>query len=393
MDKITVQFATRLRGFFKQLMSSKKISFKILSSTRGTYETNSRIHNLKVKLVRSKLADILGIIQRINVTSDSTVSIIGSYNRFLKSDKPYFIYVENPTALYHYTLGRVRSYMGKKRIKDYMQDPNLKGFVYMSKACEQTFNTLVDVQVDSLIKTQIYPLIPTNPYISESNFIIPKSPRNLNLLYISQGIRFKSKGGLEIIEAFKRIEKEYSDIQLTIVTNVETLEEYILRDIRNYPNIILKDFKLSYDEMQKLYAESDILLQPTSDDSCSLTILEALHSGLAFIVSSLYSIPEIVEDGINGFLVEPHFWFFSKDTNLPNPDVWNHREKTIYSGQISERLTLDLISRIKTLIEDPRLLYKMKRKSWDKAQKPPFSEEYIAEQWNNFIFKIYNATI
>ncbi len=140
--------------------------------------------------------------------------------------------------------------------------------------------------------------------------------------------------------------------------------------------------------MQLLYADSDVLLQPTSDDSFGLTILEALHGGMAIIASSLYSIPEIVKDNYNGFLVEPHYWFFTEGSNLPNPVVWNHRKETIYSKKISERLVKDLVEKMEILISQPDTLNSFKQKSLYLAQNPPFNERFIAKQWNKVIENI-----
>lgn len=387
-QKKNVQFATRLRGFFKQLITSNRIEFIVEESNNKIYETNSKLYNIKVKLVRSKLANLLGLIQRIKIQANPGIDVVGSFNRFLNSSKPYFIYVENPTALYHYTLGRVKTYLGKRHIKEYLGDPNLRALIFMSKSCETTFDKLVGSAGERVIKKQIYPLVKQNPLVSRNLIMDKRYSKDVKFVYISQGIRFKSKGGLEIISAFKHLYNNYPNITLTVVTNLEMLDRKILQDIGQCSGITLKDFKLSYHQMQELYAESDVLLQPTSDDSCSLTILEALHSGLAFVTSSLYSIPEIVEDEVNGYLVEPHYWFFSKDSNLPNPEVWNHRSKTIYSGKVSPRLINDLVERMEILINKPEKLTMMRLNSWNKANNPPFSEEYIAKQWNDLVIKI-----
>ena len=388
MQNNTIQFATRLRGFFKQLFSSSYLGFHIETSENSIYEVNSRVHNIKAKLIRSKLADWLGIIQRIKVIPKSGVNIIGSYNRFIHTELQYFIYIENPTALYHYTLSRSKSYLGKKHLKKYLNDPNLRGLIFMSKACEKTFDILVGLPNQGVIRRQIYPLIKRNTLIDEEYIEKNYHSADITFLYIAQGIRFDSKGGYEVIEAFNRLSKIYPRIYLTIVTNIDKLPESVIKYLYQNNNIILQNFTLSPQQMQELYSKSDILLQPTSDDSFGLTILEALHSGLAIIASELYSIPEIVEDGENGYLVKPHYWFFNKEDLLPNPNVWNHRKQTIHSGRVSSELIEELQSKMKILIEDRQQLIRMKLNSFRKAQLPPFSEEYITTQWNSFVEEI-----
>ena len=108
---IRIYFATKVRGFFRHLFKHPNIQASFSVNSAKSYETASRFHMIKSRIARSWLCDWLGVIQRINVKGREE-DICGSYNRFLLSDKPYFIYVENPTALYHYTLSRKKSILG-----------------------------------------------------------------------------------------------------------------------------------------------------------------------------------------------------------------------------------------------------------------------------------------
>ena len=387
---ITIRFATKLRGFFRHLNNSKYINFQIADDGNKIYEVPGKIHQLMVCIARSYLADLAGLIQRITFRCADKEIIAGSFNRFLNSDVPYFIYVENPTALYHYTLRRAKYPLGKGKLKRWLNDPNLSALVFMSKACENTFQQLVGIPHKNVITRQIYPIIPRNPHISEEHIINQRRKSVTKFLYIAQGMRFDSKGGYEIIEAFNRLKKSGLNISLTMVTNLEQIPTDKREVIDSITDLTLCDFKFSYPQMQKLYSEHDVLLQPTSDDSFGLTILEALHSGLALVTSSLYSIPEIVKDGINGYLVEPAYWFFNPD-GLPNPIVWNHRKSTIHSGRLCERLVIQLGDRMRKLATNKDLLTKMSLQSFKLSQEPPFSEVFISNQWNDLISEISNS--
>ena len=100
-----VLFKTPLRGFFRHLLQEKSIHAEFQSVTGAMYETQSTLKNIIKRVARSRLFDVLGIIQVPNAIGEDC-DIYGSYNRFLRADKPYFICVENPTALYHYCLYR-----------------------------------------------------------------------------------------------------------------------------------------------------------------------------------------------------------------------------------------------------------------------------------------------
>jgi glycosyltransferase involved in cell wall biosynthesis len=58
------------------------------------------------------------------------------------------------------------------------------------------------------------------------------------------------------------------------------------------------------EDLAKLYAASDVLFYPTNADNFPLVVLEAMSCGVPVITSSIAGIPEIIEDNVNGFLVD-----------------------------------------------------------------------------------------
>jgi glycosyltransferase involved in cell wall biosynthesis len=58
-------------------------------------------------------------------------------------------------------------------------------------------------------------------------------------------------------------------------------------------------------ELVALYQSADIFVLPTRADCYSLVALEAMACGLPVVISPLGGIPELVEDGENGYLVAP----------------------------------------------------------------------------------------
>jgi glycosyltransferase involved in cell wall biosynthesis len=284
-------------------------------------------------------------------------------------------------------LKRHKTFLGRKKLK-YLADHRLKALVFMNNACASSFEPIYGAIPSHIIKEIIYPYIPKNNLVSFETIKTKSQNKELKLLYIAQGIRFISKGGLEIIEAFKKLHNAgYYNIMLTMITSISQVDISLVEDIKKIEGITLYDFIFSYEALTALYAGSHILLQPTSDDSFSLTILEAIKAGLPVIASKLYSIPEVIKDGINGFLTEPHYWFYDSEY-IPNPKVWNNRRKTVYSNQICDRIVSFLYNSILLLYNDRNLLEKMSMSSFEIANSPPFDEDTITWQWNNILNKI-----
>lgn len=380
---IKIFFPTEIRGFFKHLFDENDINASIGYKKKAVYEVGSWKSNLIKSIARLTIFDKLGLIYSVKAIGEQC-DYYGSFNRFLVADKPYFIYIENPTALYHYCLNRGKSRLGKRHIRRYLDDTNLKALICMSKACFMTFSNVCAPPRKDSILTQIYPLIPDNPYVNE-NYINDRCKNNdIKLLYIAQGIRFLSKGALEVLEAFRNMKSNGLNVSLTMVTSFKDVDQTALHAARNEDGVKVHDFEFTYDEMQKLYASHNILLIPTSDDSFNLTVLEAMKAGLPVIGSSLYAIPEMVHDNENGFLCEPAWYFFDKN-NVPNPTVWNHRKETIYSGILNKRVANYIYNKASLLVKDRELLLKMSLDSWKKSTSAPFSRDYIVRQWNELL--------
>ena len=63
--------------------------------------------------------------------------------------------------------------------------------------------------------------------------------------------------------------------------------------------------RLVGDEKRDVLKAADILAFPSLDEAFGLVLLEAMQAGLPVVASRVGGIPDIIEDGENGFLVEP----------------------------------------------------------------------------------------
>lgn len=387
---IKIFFATRYRGVYKHLFNSVHIKAKFLYKKSNVFETESKFSKILICIWKSKLFDYLGIIR--NTKCNYECDIYGSMNHFLDVHKPYFISVENPTALYHYRLARKNSFLGKRRINLLINSPYLKALVFWSHACADTFEEVCAKIPDNCIQRVIYPYIPANQYAT--NKIIEEKSENteLKLLFIAQGKRFTSKGALEIIEAFTNLQTKKYNISLTIITSINEVSDQLINYIKQIDKIKLYNFSFSYTEMEKIYAEHNILIQVTSNDSFGFTILEAMKGGNAILASNLYAIPELVKENENGFLTDPSYRYFNKN-NLPNPDIWNdYKKQKKYSNTKCLRIISFLEEKIELLYNNRDILKRMSLKSLEIANNSPFDEITISQQWNDLLshIKCYN---
>lgn len=367
MKVIKIEVATTGRGFLNELYNHKFKNFEFANYMNNVEITGSN-HKLLRNLFYSQLFDKLGIIQVLR--KSTKLDVLFSYNRLLKTDKPYILLVENPTALFHYRLGRNKGLFAKWKLKDAINDPKLIAIICISKACASTFNQVLGVNTDKIY--QIYPLI-----LDIKRPKLESIRKRLTCLYISS--TFELKSGCEITKAAQQL-PNVDFIFITRITNIPTETKYTLDKLNN---VKLVEFKLSKQELSEYYQDADILLHPTRQDSFALVALEALKNGLPVLATRVYALPEMIIDGYNGFLTEPRYYFFDKH-NIPNPEIWNHREQTIYSHYIDENIVSFLVDKIRLLDSDRNLLNQMSNNALKQASSI-FGEERICLQWENVI--------
>lgn len=372
-----IYVATKARGFLLDLfkINNDNITFRYTESK--IYETNSKKKQILSKIVKSRLADHLGIIQRVRFKEESC-NMAFSYNRFLSSDKDYVIYLENPLALVHYSLNRNKTIISKLKLKKYLNDPYLKGIICLSKACYDTVHRFYDIP-DSVRVSQVYPLVRLNPLTSQESIKGKAHEEEIKCLYISSD--FSLKGGKEILATFEELKTiGIGNIKLNIITKLDSINSKFSGIIKKNKNIKLFDFNFNRDELNELYNESNIYLNPTRQDSFSLVVLEAIKSGNAILTTDLYAIPEMVKDQYNGYLTNPKYRFFNYD-NLPNDLVWNNRRATIYSDYIDDDIVHFLLEKLLFLNENRMELERLELNSFEMANAGEFNEDSIINKW------------
>lgn len=63
--------------------------------------------------------------------------------------------------------------------------------------------------------------------------------------------------------------------------------------------------KRKLEEVRELYRQASIFVLPSKHETMGVTTMEAMASGVPVVSSNIYGIPELVDDGVNGYLVSP----------------------------------------------------------------------------------------
>lgn len=185
---------------------------------------------------------------------------------------------------------------------------------------------------------------------------IPEKTKHNGVHYLYAGRIIKQKGVENVLEAFKKMSTDYSDIELVVAGDGPELAKY--KQKFNMTNIRFVG-KLDYKHLVEQYADADVFLYPPLwPEGLPTSILEAGLFGCCVIGTNQGGIREIVLDGENGMIVrnteqalEQGMREVYSNQELREKYV-NRMKKTIYST-FSWNVTARLVAKdINVLKED-----------------------------------------
>lgn len=154
------------------------------------------------------------------------------------------------------------------------------------------------------------------------------SQEPLNLLFL--GRVTESKGIKEILEAFSNLKNE--NIILNIVGTGDLLD-ILQKQYSTNKRIIFHGF---HSNVSDFYKHADIFIALSHMENCPFVLIDAMKWGIPIIATPVGGIPELVKDGINGFLVKNK----NEAINAINHFLQN-RDSIIQMGKCSRKIYQD----------------------------------------------------
>ncbi|HEY9197911.1 MAG TPA: glycosyltransferase family 4 protein [Gammaproteobacteria bacterium] len=133
----------------------------------------------------------------------------------------------------------------------------------------------------------------------------PSAQRNeFRILFLSRLVR--EKGMYELADAFRALSRDYPELRLVFAGNGP--EEATLRQYVEGAGLAERVEFLGYvrgADKVRAFAQSGMFVFPTYyGEGCPVSLLEAMAAGLPVITSPVGGIPHIVQDGVNGILLD-----------------------------------------------------------------------------------------
>lgn len=131
---------------------------------------------------------------------------------------------------------------------------------------------------------------------------VPEGPLSIGYL----GRIAKTKGMSEFLQACRSLRARAIPFNIALAGCEENVDEYVpvfareFREKFNYYGIVHGNAKDTFLE------HTDVFVLPSYFEGLPMSLLESMSFGCVPVVTNVGSVPTVVEDGVNGFLIEPH---------------------------------------------------------------------------------------
>ena len=164
----------------------------------------------------------------------------------------------------------------------------------MKKAMQIIYNRDVSVIPNGINLNEYTERLPIQREASSGKSIL-----FVGRLHPVKGVRF-------LLYAMQIVHEEIPDARLILVGDGE--EREFLENLTDQLGIRgCVDFigKVSHERIPDYMFQADMFVLPSLSESFGIVNLEAMASGLPIVATRVEGVPDIIEDGVNGYLVEP----------------------------------------------------------------------------------------
>lgn len=202
----------------------------------------------------------------------------------------------NVKIIYHMHGGGFKEFYSKYNKRNLIKRTLNKAdvLIVLSTSWERYYSSIVDKHRIRILNN----MIPNPSYSKE--YVCNHVVHFLFLGQLSDG-----KGIFDLVDVLKEMKVEYeSKLILHIGGNGET--ERLKEQIYKYSldKMVIFEGWVSGDKKRDLLSTCDVYILPSYMEGLPISILEAMSYGMPIISTNVGGIPEIVESGKNGFLIE-----------------------------------------------------------------------------------------
>jgi glycosyltransferase involved in cell wall biosynthesis len=298
----------------------------------------------------------------------------------LISNKPWVLDGERGHGVVGFSMWKIKSPLHLFFMKQILRQKNCKKITVFSDLARRDFLRFFGKEFKEKVET-VYPA----QHISKEKI---KKKRGIKILFVAR--KFELKGGYETLDAFNLIRKK---IKCKLIIVSDTPKE-VVKKYSNNKDITFIEGNLSKTELLKYYKMADIFLYPSRMEANFGTVLvEAMAHKLPLIANDFYATSEVIENGKNGFIIEPLLRLYDKegkelDGNYPR---YMKKYQDLYEKNktLKERYLNEIVEKTTSLLKNAKLRKKMGDYGFKLASKGKFS----IDERNKKLKRIYEEAI
>ena len=231
------------------------------------------------------------------------VADFGAESYFLKDiNAPVVVRLHTPSLFDRTTLG-IKKYQGKDKLFQFIGEREkyiLKHADFLSSCSESLKEwTIQNLGVDSNKIEVIY-----NPIELPTQIVELKSS-TVKPTIVFVGTISDVKGCGDLFEAGKLLAEKNVDFDMFFYGKMGEFAENLKMNEQSYPWFHVIG-KIEREKLFSIYCNASVVCFPSWWDNMPMVCLEAMGVGAVVLGSSSGGMSEIIQDSINGYLIEPH---------------------------------------------------------------------------------------
>lgn len=271
----------------------------LLKLSKSVYTTVESIHGkVGVDVVFTPLWDVEGLALIRHKIAPVILTLMSPLKKVVETQ---WYYLEDPSLETVYELEK------------YCIE-NADGVMAISQGIKEAIGSLYSVnwiELQKSVPVEVIPLGVDQEIAQASEVAGGATDSNVSLLFVG---RFERRKGVDVLfEALEELMPKYDNLTVNLVGNPEITDENNKKYYREFEKLHRKKdwFKrivlhgyVSDSQLSGLYEQCDIFVAPSRYESFGIIFIEAMSHSKPVIGTNVGGIPEIIQDGKNGYLFE-----------------------------------------------------------------------------------------
>lgn len=365
---------------------------RILAPTRYPWRFNSPRHSSHTIETRNFLP--LNYLHKglegataLNPWPPRRFDLVHAFNRIPLGNTPFIIGFES-----HLPRGfgweKSRYYRAMMRM---LASPRCRGIIAISDHARRTFDQTHQDHPDiDLLRHKLSVRLPNIEIPAESNPLDDTTARPIIVSFV--GNHFARKGGCVAVRLAELALNKGLPVTVEIASSLQVgssiwtdpvndrfFDRY--RALLDLPNIRWHR-AISNAEVHALLRRSHVSLLTTFSDTFGYSAIESMIHGTPVIATRQGALPEFIDHGTNGLLLDLETDSSGEWIHINHPDRGSLAYETLFAGEI-ERLALRACNEVESLIDDPQKLNRLRRNARADAERR-FSAQDATAYWDQY---------